>query len=457
MATLTTALFNSAQALQVIGQSLAVTQNNVTNAQTPGWAKQVQTVEARPLDIPEGLPGGTYAGPLVSTRDTYAEASVEQQQSALNFSQQTVSDLQNLQPLFDLTAASGVSGAIDNLFDSFSQLSINPNDTVSRQNVLTQAQTTAQAFQQAAQGIMSQGSTVETETAGTVSDINRLGGIIAQINSQTQVNEDGSVDAGVDAQMYSTLEQLSQDVNFTTIRGSDGKISVYLGGQTPLVLGDTAYTIQGNFSLPQAEITDQNGSDITGQLTGGQIGSEINTTNNLLPSYLSGLNTLAQTLADQVNTTLAGGLDQNGQAPTEDLFQYDNSSDAAFSLAVNPLTPDQVAAASADAPGGNGNALALSALATAKVVNGYTFSAAFGNLGGQVGQDVSNAQSEQQAQQNLLTQAQNLRQQVSGVDLDQEAANLINEQSAYQATAKMFDILNTLDDAVLGMIPAASS
>ena len=456
MATLTTALYNSAQALQVIGQSLAVTQNNVTNAQTPGWARQVQTVEARPLDIAEGLPGGTYAGPLLSTRDTYAEASVQQQQAALNFSKQTVSDLQNLQPLFDLTGASGVSGAINNLFDSFSQLSINPNDTVSRQNVLTQAQTVAQSFQQAATGIMNQATTVDTETQGTVNDINRLGGIIAQINTQTQVNADGSVDAGVDAQMYSTLEELSQDVNFTTIRGSDGKISVYLGGQTPLVLGNTAYTIQGKFSLPQAEITDQNGHDITSQLTGGQIGSEINTTNNLLPSYLSGLNTLAQTLADQVNTTLAGGLDQNGQAPTEDLFQYDGASGAAFSLSVSPLTPDQLAAASSDAPGGNGNALALSALANAKVVNGYTFSAAFGNLGGQVGQDISNAQSEQQAQQNLLTQAQNLRAQVSGVDLDQEAASLVNEQQAYQATAKMFDILNTLDDAVLGMIPAAS-
>jgi len=89
-------------------------------------------------------------------------------------------------------------------------------------------------------------------------------------------------------------------------------------------------------------------------------------------------------------------------------------------------------------------------------VNGYTCSAAFGNLGGQAGQDISDARNQQQAQQNLLTQAQNLRSQVSGVDLDQEAASLINEQQAYQATAKMFDILNTLDNTVLGMIPAAA-
>jgi len=456
MATLTTALYNSAQALQVIGQSLAITQNNVTNAQTPGWAKQVQTVEARPLDIQEGLPGGTYAGPVVSTRDSFAEAAVQQQQSGLNFAQQTVSDLQNLQPLFDLTAASGIAGALNNLFDSFSQLSINPNDTVSRQNVLTQAQATAQAFQQTAAGITGQGNMVQAETAGTINDINRLGSVIAQINSQITVNSDGTVDAGVDAEMYSTLEELAQDVNFTTIRGADGKISVYVGGQTPLVLGDTAYSIQGDFSLPQTQITDANGKDITGELNGGQLGSELNTTNSLLPSYLGGLNTLAQTLADQVNTTLAGGLDQNGQSPTEDLFEYDNTSDAAFTLSANALTPDQIAAASAGAAGGNGNALALSALSTAKVVNGYTFSAAFGNLGGQVGQDLSNAQSQQQAQQSLLTQAQNLRQLVSGVDLDQEAASLINEQQAYQATAKMFDILNSLDDAVLGMIPSTS-
>jgi len=80
-----------------------------------------------------------------------------------------------------------------------------------------------------------------------------------------------------------------------------------------------------------------------------------------------------------VNTTLAQGIDQNGAAPTTDLFTY-NPAQVALSLAVNPLTPDQIAAALPSATGGNGNALNLAALADAKTLNGYAFAQFYGNL-----------------------------------------------------------------------------
>ncbi len=347
MGTLTTALYNSAQALRTYEQAMAVTQNNVANANTPGYAKQIQTLEAAPFDIEEGYPGGMYAGPVLSTRDTFAETSVQTEQSAANAAGQTVSDLQTLQPQFDVTGASGISAALNGLFNSFSQLSVNPNNAVSRQNVLNQAQTTAQAFNQTATAILSAGNSVNSETQATLGDINRLAGTIAQINAQVHKNPDGSEDAGVDAQLYSSLEALSQDVNFTTLQQPNGMVSVYLGGQTPLVVGDTTFAVQGNFSLPQTAIEDANGKDITSQVTGGQLGSEVRTKNTTLPGYMSSLNMLAQTLADQVNTTLANGLDANGQAPTTDLFSYDAAAGAAFTLSVNPLTSDQLAAASA--------------------------------------------------------------------------------------------------------------
>jgi flagellar hook-associated protein 1 FlgK len=402
------------------------------------------------------MPGGIYSGPVQNTRDAFAERGVEQQQSSSNFSQQTVSDLQSLQPLFDLSGNSGISAAINNLFNSFSALSVNPNDTVARQSVLTQAQTTSQAFQQAATGILQTGQNVNQELQSTVADINQLGSQIAQLNEQHHLNLDGSVDAGVDAQLYSNLEQLSQDVGFTLLQQPDGTVNVYLGGQTPLVVGDTAFQIQGNFSLPQAAIMDYQGNDVTSQFTTGKLGSLLQTENTTLPDYMNQLNTLASSLADQVNTTLANGLDENGQAPTTDLFTYNAAEGAAYTMSVNSLTPDQIAAASVSAPGGNGNALALAALANADTVNGYTFSQAFGNLGGQLGGDISNAQAEQTTASSLLTQAQNVRQQVSGVSLDQEASTLLQWQQSYEATAKMYNVLNTCLDAALGILPAAT-
>jgi flagellar hook-associated protein 1 len=119
-------------------------------------------------------------------------------------------------------------------------------------------------------------------------------------------------------------------------------------------------------------------------------------------------------------------------------------------LAVNPLTTDQIAAALPGAPGGNGNALAV--LANATPINGYTFEEYYGTIGGQVGSDISSAQNNANTQQSLLNQAQTLRQQVSGVSLDEEAENLMEFQRSYEAISKMIEVLNSVTDTLMNMV-----
>jgi flagellar hook-associated protein 1 len=457
MGSLSTALINSANALQVYSDALDVVQNNVTNANTPGYASQSPTLVAQPFDLATGAPGGVELGPTQSSRSQYADQSVRTEQTAYSYDQQQVSDLSTAQNYFSLSATAGIAPDMSALFNSFSALSVTPNDTVARQAVLNDAATVAQDFNDAANGLLSQANTLQQTTSGTITAINQLGSTIAQINSQHNLDSSGGVDAGVDAQLTSTLDQLSQYVNFTVLPQPDGQVSVYLGGQTPLVLGEQSYAIQGDFSTPQTSILDSQGVDITDQLTGGQLGAELNDNNNLLPSYVSGLNTLAQTLADQVNTTLNNGIDQNGAAPTTNLFSYDATTGAALTLSVNPLTPDQIAAATPGSPGGNGNALALAALANAPVANGYTFAQSYGNLGAQVGTDLSAAQNNSTTDQSLLGQAQALQQQISGVSLDGQAESLMLYERSYDAISKMLGVLNSLSLDVVNMLPPVSS
>jgi flagellar hook-associated protein 1 FlgK len=116
------------------------------------------------------------------------------------------------------------------------------------------------------------------------------------------------------------------------------------------------------------------------------------------------------------------------------------------------MTPDQIAAALPGAPGGNGNALNLAALANGKNLNNYTFAQFYGNLGGRVGRDLATATDNQTTKQQLLNQAQTLRQQSSGVSLDQEAEHLIAFQRSYQANAKMLTVLTSLTDTLMGLI-----
>jgi flagellar hook-associated protein 1 FlgK len=57
---------------------------------------------------------------------------------------------------------------------------------------------------------------------------------------------------------------------------------------------------------------------------------------------------------------------------------------------------------------------------------------------------LNDATEDQQVAQSALTQAQNLQQQQSGVDLDQQAVTLVQYQSSYEANAEMITVLNQL-------------
>lgn len=454
MGSLLTSLLNSASALQVYDRVFNVIQNNVTNANTPGYVSQDQSLVALPFNPAAGLGGGVIAGDLISARSAYLDQAVRSQTELLGGAQQQASDLAQVQPLFDTTGASGVPGALTAFFNSFSQLSVNPNDEVSRQGVIDASQTLAQRFQQNASGIEKAAGNAATGTRNAVSSINDLAAQIAGINQQFSNSPGASQNAGLDAQLNAALEQLSQFVHFTVLKSPDGGFTVFAGGQTPLVIGARSFPLSADFSAPQIAVRDFQGKDVTAELqnNGGTLGALLQTANVTLPGYLASLNTVAQSFADAVNQQLSLGVDRNGNPPAVNLFQYNAAQGAAFTLSVSNLTPDQIAAASAAAPGGNGNALAVAGLATQPVVNGFTVTQAYGNLGGQVGRDVANAQQEQTAQQNLLDQARQQRAAATGVSLNAEAAKLVQFQQAYQAIGKLVTTLDSLTQTVIDMV-----
>jgi len=101
----------------------------------------------------------------------------------------------------------------------------------------------------------------------------------------------------------------------------------------------------------------------------------------------------------------------------------------------------------------NRNAVALGALQTGKTMVGGTasYAEAYAQLVSEVGNKARQVQVAADAQQALADQAQSARDQVSGVNLDEEAAKLMQYQQAYQAAAKMIDITSKLFDQILAL------
>ena len=173
-----------------------------------------------------------------------------------------------------------------------------------------------------------------------------------------------------------------------------------------------------------------------------------------------------------VSDAVAAGPNGTGGSPAVPgvpLFTYatnddgtPNATTVAQSLAVNPgITASQLAAIDPGPPEvSNGIALALASMATptdpADMIGGASYTQYYGNMASQVGSDLNAATDQQQVSQSALAQAQNLRHQQSGVNLDEEAVNLVAFQRAYEANSKLVSVLDQLTlDTINMMTPSA--
>ena len=103
--------------------------------------------------------------------------------------------------------------------------------------------------------------------------------------------------------------------------------------------------------------------------------------------------------------------------------------------------------------GDNRNMRLLGNLQTKNTMDGgtATFQGAYAELVSYVGNKTREVQVNALASESLLAQARNAQQEVSGVNLDEEATNLLKYQQAYQAAGKVMQMASTLFDTLLSL------
>lgn len=451
MGSLFGALQGSVGAMRAFERSLNVVQNNVANVNTPGFVKQRHVPEALRFDADAGVFGGVAPGEVINYRNRYTEASIRERTSNLSRQEQAARDLTRLEPLLPVEAGAGISGAVDRLFQSFSQLTVSPNDMTARQIALDRADEVAAQFNATSASLAQVRGEADEQLRTTVNKVNELASRIAELNQARRANSVVSHDPGLDAEIHNLMEELSGEVNFASLEQGDGTIALFIGGNRLLAIGNRTYPIQASFDGATRVVRDSEGEDISRYLTGGKMAAHLDTYNRLVPELTQSVNDLAESIAGEINFTLQGGVDFNGGTPGAELFSFDVTAGAAFSLRANDLDPSELALAAAGQPGGNGNAVALTQLAERRQPNGYTFAESFGILGSRLGRAVSDAESGTETYSKLVMQAKSQRQEESGVSLDEEASQMIQYQRAYQAAAQLFRTLNEMTQTVIDM------
>jgi len=451
MGNLLTSLLTVAESMRAIDRSISLVGNNVTNVGTPGYVRHDLPLVAKRFEIQGGLAGGVDTGPIHSAREKFLEENVRDLAQHHGRLAQQASNLERIEPIFDISTGAGIAGKLDALFQSFSQWSVNPNDTPGRQRVLDRARDLAAGFNTSMAALGNAEYDAKSEIGAIVTRINHLGELIHTYNHEARSDQRKRTDPGLGAQIHSALENLSEYVDIDVLEGNEGGLTVLIGGQTPLTIGENFYPISADTTTP-VRILDASGADITHQIRQGRLRGVLDFLNTNLPSLQTGLNTLAQSVADRINAVLAGGVDRNGSVPAVDLFTYDAIAGAAATIDITAITTDELAGALPTAPGGNGNALTLADLATSPEIGSSTFAQFYGEVAGRAGRWMVNARQDERVQSLLLTQARTLRHEETGVNLDEEAAKLVAFQRQYEANAELVRILNELTDTMIGII-----
>jgi flagellar hook-associated protein 1 FlgK len=166
--------------------------------------------------------------------------------------------------------------------------------------------------------------------------------------------------------------------------------------------------------------------------------------------------------ATAAGTTIALGADTSGALSALGVNGFFTGSDA-WTIGVSSALladPRLVAAAQADfttglvSPGDNRNARALSALGEARFLSGSTETAAsfLGSLGATIGTAGRAANGRVDTLSSVLEAAESQRQAVSGVNLDEEMADMVRFQHSYEASAKYIQTVDEMISALLGII-----
>jgi flagellar hook-associated protein 1 FlgK len=458
MGTITSLMDIAQQALMANQEALNVTSNNVANQNTAGYTRQVvnfQAVDA--VTLSGGTSGSGVTATAASQRDRVLEQRVQQQTQTQSQSAALESALQQVQNTFGLSsttssASSTVLGtSIDSFFSSLTSLTSNPSDTATRQSVLTATDTLAAAFNSASNQLSQVSTSLNQQVADDVGQVNSLTKTIASLNAQIASIRPNADAGSLEDQRQQDIARLSQLVGLDQISTENNGITLTTSNGAVLVSGGQSFALSTTQVGGVTHIL-AGGQDVTSNLTGGDLGGVLQARDQKLPAYQSALDSLAFAVGTQVNQQNELGTDGNGN-PGAALFSLPPvPAGAAALIQVATADPNAVAAAAiGEGSAGNTNASALADLSSANIVGGQTTSAFLASFLGQIGSDTAAATTDNSAQQATLTQLTTQRDSLSGVALDEEAANLTQYQRAYQAAAQVFNIGNSIMASALNL------
>ena len=478
------ALSAAGQSLNTNKRAIDITNKNMSNVYTEGYTRKNSVIQDLPL-----------AGIDIATVERAFDKSLFNRYINLN---QELSgekrfqhNLDQIESIFNDVQGSGFSTALNDFFNSFNDIAVNPDDLAARYSAITSANELVGRIRNSAENITDIRTNTVMDIKDNVTKLNQLTSQLAEVNKGLKIYsaDETRVNEYLDKR-DNLIRDISKLIDVKIKINSDNTVNLNTAKGFNLVLNDKSTNLEfaqinGEYQLRW------DGVNISNDIKNGEIGGNLKTL-RFLEETEKKLDDFVSVLALTFNKQHQQGYDLYGNAG-ENFFGIDPSSSdtqiKASNIYVNISDPKKIAAASDPSytNSDNTNIKALinlkedingvltsseeSALfsATGLTFGGITYSLnssenystikskSFGEgynslLVAPIGFESEKNKKSIESNSFLFEAVDSKMKEISSVNLDEELINLTKLQRAYQASAKIINVTDELLQTVMNLV-----
>jgi flagellar hook-associated protein 1 FlgK len=434
---------------------------NIANSATEGYTRQRVQTAANPALPGAGLfdtaarPGmGVSVTGIARLGDALSDARVATAASHTGFAEVTSQVMDAVEATLREPGENGMAAQLSEFWAAWQNMANRPGDTAAGGQLVETGNALSGRLAQGYAETSSQFSQVRTQLQGTVQQINTLAGQVAQINDQVRQVQaaGGTANELLDTRTLLTT-QLATLTGASVVLQNDGTASVLVGGN-PLVEGSHVHELVASGAITLADASTSpvmvawaSNPGVSAGITSGRLAAGLSALAATGPIVTASTtyNAIATQLATTVNAVHTTGATPSGVTGLA-FFSLDPLVPPALGLGVVPTDATEIAAGTPGAGGGNGSvadqiaSLGLSDTGVNQTWSDFVVS---------VGIQARRATDQEKVTGLALDAATALQKSQTAVDLDEETANLLTYQHAYQGAARVLTAIDEMLDVLI--------
>jgi flagellar hook-associated protein 1 FlgK len=468
-------IFNTGRSGMMAARTqIATAGHNIANANTEGYSRQrVEQATSTPSGSiansgygSQQVGSGANVKRIERVNDEYLEKAIRNANRDLSSFEEKDISLRQIESIFNEMNGEGLNRLLSKFFNDFRRLSTDPTNLALREAVRESAKAVTSDIRRIYAELNSVRDHLDSRIEGMVREVNSLLTDLKQTNLRIQQLEvKGAIPNDLLDKRDLLLKQLGAYFEVNMHKDNTGAYIIDVPGVGPVSTGpiiqefSVTRSPKDDFGKPEnsLDVLTNAGSEsvVTHRIRGGKLGGAIEVRDQLLGRMMDRMDELAFALSDSVNQIHQMGFDRYGN-PAQNFFNpLDQRHRAAEKIKISDAIENDAnriaTAAIPDAPSDNRIALAIANIQGLKFMSGGTATMDdwYNSIVSDIGVMTASNRSNLNQQKDVVNQLSKFREQISGVSIDEETANLLQFQHVFDASAKVVQVADELLKTVL--------